>query len=124
MGSRYLDDDVSLLLLRVNVDIEVDLPVLKGLLDRLNRVAALLVTLHLPFELGIGNKRDKRSFVSFIPRPQLGYRLMYVRVGDASFRFQGMISDLSVSQVLCVCSGNIQICEVCSASSTSCSPLI
>lgn len=62
MGSRYLDDDVSLLLLRVNVDIEVGLPVLNGLLDRLNRVAALLVvTLHLPVELGLGNKRDKRS---------------------------------------------------------------
>ena len=62
MGSRYLDDDVSLLLLRVNVHIEVGLPVLNGLLDRLNRVAALLVVaLYLPVELGLGNKRDKRS---------------------------------------------------------------
>jgi hypothetical protein len=62
MGSRHLDDDVSLLLLRVNIHIEVGLPVLNGLLDRLNRVAALLVVaLYLPVELGLGNERDKRS---------------------------------------------------------------
>ena len=59
MGSRYLDDDVSLLLLGVNVGIEVGLAGLNGLLDRLDRVSALLVvTLHLPVELGLGGDVD------------------------------------------------------------------
>ena len=88
MGSRYLDDDVSLLrlgvnrvllrvnrilllrvcllLLRVNVGIEVGLPVLNGLglLDRVNRVETLLVvTLHLPVQLGLENKLERQKTI-------------------------------------------------------------
>ncbi len=59
MLRRYLDDDVSLLLLGVNVGIKVGLAGLDRLLDRLNRVAAfLVVSLHLPVELGLGGDVD------------------------------------------------------------------
>ena len=68
---RYLDDDVSLLLLGVNVGIEVGLAGLNGLLDRLDRVSALLVvTLHLPVELGLGGDVDVDTEVHLKQKPK------------------------------------------------------
>jgi hypothetical protein len=147
MGSRYLDHDVSLLLLGVNrvllrvniilllrvglllllwdnVGIEDGLAVLNGLLDRVNRVVTLLVvTLHLPVQLGLGNKLERQKVI----------KITTIRV--PSNQRQGLRCSLRISGYacgrecaagldVCVCGGSVQICEVCSSSSTPLSALI
>ena len=124
MGSRYLDDDVSLLLLRVtrvllrvnrilllrvglllllrvNVGIEVGLAVLNGLLDRVNRVVTLLVvSLHLPVQLGLGHKLERQKII----------KITTIRV--PSDQRQGWRCSLRISGYACrrECAAGLDVC--------------